>query len=109
MCTALSTISVIIPAGHSLARVTFFDHADERNRRFALHQGLFGLGGYFSNDFLTMSSSLASIWAALLFSARAIVRQTRERVVGSLRSMTNVPSVYGTLTTRVPHPRHPAG
>src|SRR5580704_11329344 len=52
-----------------------------------------GFGGYFSIDFFTMSSSLASTLAASLFSSRAMARQTRERVVGSRRSSTSVPSV----------------
>jgi hypothetical protein len=38
----------------------------------------FGLGGYFSKDFLTMSSSLPSILVGSLFSSLAIARQTRE-------------------------------
>ena len=67
------------------------------------------LGGNFSSDFLTMSSSLPSILTASDFSSLAMARQTRERVLGSRRSITNVPSVNGTRTIRVPKPRHPAG
>ena len=41
-----------------------------------------GLGGYFSIAFLTMTSSLPSIWVALLFCWLEIPRQTRDRVLG---------------------------
>src|SRR5882762_6014426 len=67
------------------------------------------LGGYFCMDFFTMSSSLPSILEESLFSSLAMARQTRERLVGSRRSITNVPSAYGTRTARVPQPYHPAG
>src|SRR5579883_2453010 len=76
---------------------------------FNLETGYFAFGGYFSIDFRTISSSLASICAALLLSSRAIARQTSDLVAGSRRSRTRVPSVNGTRTTRVPQPRHPAG
>ncbi len=70
----------------------------------------FSFGGYFSSDFLTMSSSLPSILLGSLFSSLAMVRHTRERVVGSRRSMTSVPSVNGTSSQRAcQRPRHPAG
>ena len=52
----------------------------------------FGLGGYFSKHFLTMSSSLPSILLASLSFSMAMPRQTKERVLGSRRSMTRVPS-----------------
>ena len=52
----------------------------------------FFFGGYFSMDFLTMSSSLPWILEGSLFSWLAMARQTSERVVGSRRSMTSVPS-----------------
>src|SRR6185437_11816257 len=67
------------------------------------------LGGYLSMDFLTIVSSLPSILAASLLSSAAMPRQTSDLVVGSRRSITSVPSVYGTRTTRVPQPRQPAG
>src|SRR5262249_8194156 len=69
----------------------------------------FCLGGYFSRDFFTMSSSLPSILLASLFSTGEMPRQTSDRVLGPRESMTRVPSVHGTRTTRVPQPRHPAG
>src|SRR5258708_17350742 len=71
--------------------------------------GYFTLGGYLSNDFLTMSSSLPSTLDASLFSSRAMARHTKERALGSRRSITSVPSVKGTLTICVPQPRQPAG
>src|SRR5262249_61197839 len=77
-----------------------------RNSRLVFY---FCFGGYFSRDFLTMSSSLPSTLVASLFSSRAIPRQTRDRVPVSRKSMTRLPSVYGILTTRVPSPRQPAG
>src|SRR5258708_222838 len=57
------------------------------------HVSYFIFGGYLSKDFLTMSSSLPSIFAASLLCSRAIARHTRERVLGSRRSITSVPSV----------------
>jgi hypothetical protein len=51
------------------------------------------LGGYFSMDFFTMSSSLPSIFVGSLFSSLAMARQTRERVEGSRKSITRVPSL----------------
>src|SRR5580693_7841413 len=48
----------------------------------------FTLGGYFSKDFFTMSSSLGSILVASPFSTLAMARQTSERVLGSRRSIT---------------------
>src|SRR5579871_4443104 len=68
-----------------------------------------GLGGYLFTDFRTMSSILPSTFMALLFSTLAMERHTRERVEVSRRSITRVPSAYGTATTRVPQPRQPAG
>jgi hypothetical protein len=53
----------------------------------------FGLGGYLSKDFLTMSSSLPWSLAASPFYSMAMPRQSRECVVPSRRSMTRVPSV----------------
>src|ERR1700674_4059447 len=67
------------------------------------------LGGYFCMDFLTISSNLPSILEGSLFSSLAMARQTSERVAGSRRSITSVPSAYGTRTARVPQPYHPAG
>src|ERR1700732_1926981 len=67
------------------------------------------LGGYFCIDFFTISSNLPSILEESLFSSLAMARQTSERVAGSRRSITSVPSAYGPLTARVPQPYHPAG
>src|SRR5260370_30080823 len=71
--------------------------------------GTYLFGGYLSSAFFTISSSFSCSLLASLLSCRAIPRHTRDRVPVSRRSSTSVPSVYGTFTTRVPHPRHPAG
>src|SRR5581483_2422940 len=70
---------------------------------------LYFFGGYFSNDFFTISSSLPSILRASLLSSVAMARPTSDRVLGSRRSITSVPSLSGTRTTRVRKPYHPAG
>jgi hypothetical protein len=44
-------------------------------------------GGYFSIDFLTMSSTFSASLVALGFSSVAMPRQTSDRVVVSRRSM----------------------
>ena len=49
-------------------------------------------GGYLSIDFFTMSSILPSSLAGSVFSSLATPRQTRDRVAGSRRSITSVPS-----------------
>ena len=73
-----------------------------RVQRASIFDAYLGLGGYFSIDFFTISSSFFSTLCASLFSTRAMARQTRDRVLGSRKSRTSVPSVKGTLTTRVP-------
>ena len=56
--------------------------------------GYFVLGGYFSIDFLTMSSRWSAILEGSPFSSTATARQTSSRLLVSRKSMIRVPSVY---------------
>jgi hypothetical protein len=63
-----------------------------QNRGVARRERGYFFGGYLSKDFLTMESILPCSLLASLLSSAAMARQTSERVVGSRRSITSVPS-----------------
>ena len=72
----------------------------------AMHPDYLIFGGYFSRDFLTMSSSLPSILTGSLFSSLAMARQTRERVLGRVAHLCGFCKVGGYASCNACRPPH---